>query len=144
MNKKEEIMKIVIDEAQKGLKESNAPFAAVVVDKNWNIVSKAHNMTKVNHDPTAHAEILALREAGIKNRSRDLSGYKIFTNAEPCAMCASAIVKTGIKEIYTGVLDKKIKDTELKAKDILKYAKEKILFEDGILEEEAKKLLDGR
>jgi tRNA(Arg) A34 adenosine deaminase TadA len=59
-------------------------------------------------------------------------------------MCTSAIIKSGIKEIYTGVLDKKIKDTELTAIDVIQKSKNKIYFETGVLKEEIKKQLKDR
>ena len=77
----------------------NGPFGAVIV-KNDKIISKAHNTVVNSNDPTAHAEINAIRLACQKLKTHDLSGCKIYTSCEPCPMCLSAIIWANIKDIY--------------------------------------------
>ena len=76
------------------------PFGAVIIDKSGNIVAKGNNMVLKNNDPTAHAEIVVIREACKKLNTYDLSDYILYTSCEPCPMCLSAIIWANIKEIY--------------------------------------------
>ena len=76
------------------------PFGAVITDKDGNIISVANNQVLKNNDPTAHAEVQAIREACKKLNTHDLSGYILYTSCEPCPMCLSAIIWANIKEVY--------------------------------------------
>ena len=78
------------------------PFGAVITDKDGNIISVANNQVLKNNDPTAHAEVQAIREACKKLNTHDLSGYILYTSCEPCPMCLSAIIWSNIKEVYYG------------------------------------------
>lgn len=100
MNKYIEIAK---NEAEKGInKGEGGPFGAVIVDKNGTIISKGNNKVIKEKDPTAHAEITAIREACKKLDTYDLSEYILYTSCEPCPMCLSAIIWSNIKEVYYG------------------------------------------
>lgn len=103
MNKDEEIMSIAIKEANLAFLEGEIPVGAVIVDKNYNIISKAHNKKEKLNDVTAHAEILAIKEAVKVTNSWRLNDYKIYVTMEPCLMCTSAILQSRIKEIIYGV-----------------------------------------
>ena len=76
------------------------PFGAVIVNKNGEIISKANNKVIINNDPTAHAEIVAIRQACQKLNTYDLSNCVLYTSCEPCPMCLSAIIWANIKEVY--------------------------------------------
>ena len=76
------------------------PFGAIIVDREGNIIAKGNNMVLANNDPTAHAEVTAIREACKKLGTYDLSGYALYTSCEPCPMCLSAIIWSNIKEVY--------------------------------------------
>jgi len=78
---------------------NGGPFGAVIV-KDGKIISKAHNTVIENFDPTAHAEVNAIREACKKLNTHDLSGCTLYASAEPCPMCLSAIIWANIKEVY--------------------------------------------
>ena len=69
-------------------------------DKEGNIISVANNQVIKNNDPTAHAEVQAIREACKKLNTHDLSGHVLYTSCEPCPMCLSAIIWANIKEVY--------------------------------------------
>ena len=112
MNKDEEIMSIAIKEANLAFLEGEIPVGAVIVDKNYNIVSKAHNKKEKLNDVTAHAEILAIKEAVKVTKSWRLNDYKIYVTMEPCLMCTSAILQSRIKEIIYGV-DSKFNELSL-------------------------------
>ena len=87
------------EEAEIGVeKGEGGPFGAVIVDKDYNIISRCHNMVLASNDPTNHAEIVAIREACRKLKTHDLTGYTIFSSCEPCPMCLSAIIWSNIKK----------------------------------------------
>ena len=96
-------MKKAICNAEKGiLNNEGGPFGAVIVDKMGNIISNGNNKVIMQNDPTAHAEIVAIREACKKLNKYDLSDYTIYTSCEPCPMCLSAIIWSNIKNVYYG------------------------------------------
>ena len=96
-----EYMKLAIEQAQKGVENNEGgPFGCVILDKNNNILSVANNMVLVNNDPTAHAEIIAIRKACTKLNTYDLSDCILYTTCEPCPMCLSAIIWANIKQVY--------------------------------------------
>ena len=98
MNKYMEIAK---ENAKKGIKNNEGgPFGAVITDKEGNIIANGNNKVLKNNDPTAHAEIVAIREACKKLNTYDLSEYILYTSCEPCPMCLSAIIWANIKEVY--------------------------------------------
>ena len=96
------LMELVQQEVGVAIAEGNSPFASVLTDQERNIIAKARNQQNTLNDPTAHSEILLLREAGKKLNTRKLKGYKIIVNAEPCSMCMSTIVKAYVEEVYYG------------------------------------------
>ena len=94
-------MEIAKQNAEKGIKRGDGgPFGAVIVDKEGNIISNGNNQVIKENDPTAHAEIVAIREACQKLNTYDLSRYILYTSCEPCPMCLSAIIWANIKEVY--------------------------------------------
>lgn len=96
-------MKIAKEQADKGIKENEGgPFGAVIIDKEGNIVSTGNNKVLLEKDPTAHAEIIAIRAACKKLNTYDLSEYILYTSCEPCPMCLSAIIWANVKEVYYG------------------------------------------
>lgn len=98
----EEFMKIAINEAKKGVKcGEGGPFGAVIVQEDT-VIAKAHNTVLKTNDPTAHAEINAIRLATHRLKSFDLSQCVLLTSSEPCPMCLSAIMWAGIKTVYYG------------------------------------------
>jgi len=95
-------MKIAKELANENL-ETNAggPFGACVV-KNGKIIGKGSNHVLANNDPTAHAEIMAIRDACKNINSYDLSDCELYTSCYPCPMCLSAIIWSNIKKVYYG------------------------------------------
>jgi len=95
-------MKIAYDEAVEGmLSNSGGPFGAVIVLDN-EIIATAHNRVLETKDPTAHAEVNAIREASKKLDSFDLSECTLYTTCKPCPMCLGAIFWARIKTVYYG------------------------------------------
>ena len=96
-------MKIAKENADKGIEnKEGGPFGAVITDKEGIIISNGNNKVIKNNDPTAHAEVVAIREACKKLNTYDLSEYILYTSCEPCPMCLSAIIWANIKEVYYG------------------------------------------
>lgn len=77
------------------------PFGAIIV-KDEMIIGRGHNQVLKNNDPTAHAEVLAIRDACKNLKTYDLSGCILYTSCYPCPMCLSATIWSNIKEIYYG------------------------------------------
>ena len=96
-------MKVAKEKADEGIKNGQGgPFGAVIVDKEGNIIAEGNNKVLKENDPTAHAEIVAIRNACKKLNTYDLSNYILYTSCEPCPMCLSAIIWSNIKEVYYG------------------------------------------
>jgi tRNA(Arg) A34 adenosine deaminase TadA len=87
-----------IEIASNAISEGGGPFGSVIV-KYGIIISEAFNRVVLNNDPTAHAEILAIRQASSVLRSHDLDGCALYSSCEPCPMCLGAIYWSGIKKV---------------------------------------------
>lgn len=97
-----QLMKLAIEEARKGFNRNHGgPFGAVIV-KDGVSIANAHNEVLKTNDPTAHAEILAIRRACALLESYDLSDCEIYSTSEPCPMCFSAIHWSRLKRLYFG------------------------------------------
>lgn len=94
----EYFMRLALAEA----KEGDAPYGAVIVKDNQ-VMAVAHNTVSRDNDPSAHAEINAIRSLTAKLKNPSLEGYSIYTTGEPCPMCATACVWSGLSEIVYGV-----------------------------------------
>lgn len=94
-------MQIAIDEAARNIDNGGGPFGAVVV-LNGQIVGRGSNKVTLTNDPTAHAEILAIRDACGHLSTFELKNCELYTSCEPCPMCLSAIYWARISRIYYG------------------------------------------
>jgi len=139
--KKELLMKEALVQAKKALKKGEVPIGAVVVLGD-EIIGKGHNQPITKKDPTAHAEIIALKEASNRLDNYRLNEAIIYTTLEPCLMCAGALVHARIKKIIFAAQDTKsgvvVNNGGLIQSEFLNH---KVSFEGGILEKEASKLL---
>lgn len=99
--KKEDFMRKAIELSIENVKNGGGPFGAVIV-KDGEIVATGVNRVTANHDPTAHAEVSAIRAACQKLDTFDLSGCEIYTSCEPCPMCLGAIYWAHLDKIYYG------------------------------------------
>ena len=100
-------MQTALEEARAAGLRGEVPVGAVIVAPNGTIVARAGNRTRELNDPTAHAEILALRAACAAARSERLPGHDLYVTLEPCPMCASAISQARIARLYYGAADPK-------------------------------------
>ena len=82
------------------INKEGGPFGAVVVDDKGQIISNGNNQVLKKHDPTAHAEVVAIRNACKVLGTHDLSNCVLYTSCEPCPMCLSAIIWANIKKVY--------------------------------------------
>ncbi|MDD5524887.1 MAG: tRNA adenosine(34) deaminase TadA [Smithella sp.] len=101
-----DFMRIALEEAQKAYSCGEVPVGAVLVHKG-NILARAHNSPIENNDPSAHAEILVLRQAGEKIGNYRLDGAGLYVTLEPCIMCAGAIVQARLTRVIFGTRDPK-------------------------------------
>jgi tRNA(adenine34) deaminase len=95
-------------EAEKAAEMGEVPVGAVITDKLGNILAVAGNRTLVDHDPTAHAEMITIREVAAKLGSERLVDCDMYVTLEPCAMCAAAISFARIRRLYYGASDEKM------------------------------------
>ena len=102
---KKEFMNEAIQEAILARNKGEIPIGAVIV-KDGIIISRAHNLKEIFNDVTAHAEILAIKEASNKLGDWRLDGAEMYVTLEPCPMCASAIVQSRISKVYIGTFNK--------------------------------------
>ncbi len=99
-------MKLALEEAHKAAQEQEVPVGAVAV-LDGELVAQEHNRSIQLHDPTGHAEILVLREAGQKLSNYRLKNLEIYVTLEPCAMCAGALLWARIQRLVFGARDEK-------------------------------------
>ena len=99
-------MKLALEEAHKAAQEQEVPVGAVAV-LDGELVAREHNRSIQLHDPTGHAEILVLREAGQKLSNYRLKTLEIYVTLEPCAMCAGALLWARIQRLVFGARDEK-------------------------------------
>ncbi len=95
-------MQEVILEADSGIRQGHGgPFGTVIV-RDGKIIGRGHNRVLKDHDPSAHGEITAIRDAGKNTGSHDLSGSVLYTTGEPCPMCLFACRWANIEKVYYG------------------------------------------
>lgn len=121
-----EYMNNALEEAFFGIEQNHGgPFGAIIVDKEGKIITRGHNMVLSSNDPTAHAEIIAIRNASKKLNTYDLSNCTLYTSCEPCPMCLSAIIWANIKEVYYGCTKEDAENIGFRDNIIYDYLKKK-------------------
>jgi tRNA(Arg) A34 adenosine deaminase TadA len=133
-------MRLALEEAKKG----DAPYGAVIVKDNA-VIATGYNTVKRDSDPSAHAEINVIRSLTTKIRNPSLEGYTIYTTGEPCPMCATACVWTGISEIVYGasiqdLIEISQSQINLSCEEIIAKGFRKIKVTKGILKAECLQL----
>jgi len=136
-----EFMKSALDEAHAAGSRGEVPIGAIVV-LNEKIVASAGNRTILDCDPTAHAEVIALREAARKIGNHRLLGTTLYATVEPCAMCAGAMIQARISRLVYGADDPKAGAVR-SCFSILKHEKlnHRVDVTSGVLAEESVELL---
>jgi len=103
----ETAMTVALGEAVRALETGDVPVGAIVVDAEGAVVGSGRNEREATGDPTAHAEIVALRDAATNAGSWNLSGHTLVVTLEPCVMCAGAILNSRIERVVFGAWDEK-------------------------------------
>lgn len=138
----EQFMRIAIERAAAAIEFDEVPIGACLVDENGEVVAASFNRTITDCDPTAHAEILALREAAKKIGNYRLTDTTLYTTIEPCVMCAGALVNARVKRLVYGAADERFGAVEtlfrLCDNDSLNHRLE---ITSGVLAAECRKLM---
>jgi tRNA(adenine34) deaminase len=100
-------MEIALTEARAAADRGEVPVGAVIIAPGGEVLAAAGNRTRELHDPTAHAEVLAIRAACAKTGSDRLPGHDLYVTLEPCPMCAAAISAARVARLYYGASDPK-------------------------------------
>ena len=138
---KNSFMEEALIEAKKALKKGEVPVGAVVVLEE-NVIGRGYNQSITKNDPTAHAEIMALRDAAMNLKNYRLKDTLVYTTLEPCLMCAGALVHARIKKLIYSASDPKSGVIESNGNLIQSaFLNHKISYEGGILKEESSEIL---
>ena len=140
----EEWMRLAVAAARQAAEKGEVPVGAVIVDANGDLLSESSNLTITNTDPTAHAEILALREAGRKIGNYRLVGATVYSTIEPCVMCAGALVNARVARLVFGAHDERFGAVEthfqLCSSSLLNHRVEIV---SGILADQCRELMQS-
>lgn len=141
MDRHEYYMREALKEAKLAGKKGEVPVGAVVVLQD-EIIGRGHNQREIGDDPTAHAEIVAIREAGKKLQSWRLTGAVLYVTLEPCPMCAGAMLQSRVERVVYGLDDPKAGSAGSLI-NILQFPgfNHSVKIIGGILAEESQKLL---
>jgi tRNA(adenine34) deaminase len=128
--------------AKSALTAGDVPVGAVIINKDGVIVGKGFNEREANNDPTAHAEVVAIRNAAARLQNSRLDGCTLIVTLEPCAMCAGAIAQSRISKLIFGAWDEKAGAVG-SVWDVLRDPRSifKVEVTSGILEDECAALL---
>jgi tRNA(adenine34) deaminase len=136
-----DFMKIALEEAESGYRRSEVPIGAVLVREGI-VLARAHNSPIANNDPSAHAEMLVLRQAGEKLGNYRLACTELYVTIEPCVMCAGAIVHARVERVIFGARDPKC-GAVVSLYNIFddKRLNHQVKITDGILREECGEII---
>lgn len=137
----DKFMAEALKEAERAFSLGEVPVGAVIV-KDGQIIARGHNLTETAADPTAHAEIIAIRKAAEVLGGWRLIGCSLYVTVEPCAMCAGAMIWSRIENLYIGAMDPKAGACgsvfNIPVEEKLNH---KIHVETGLMEEECSQLM---
>lgn len=107
MQNNDELMRLALDVARIAPQTGDIPVGAIIVNGEGVVVGKGFNEREANNDPTAHAEVVAIRSAASRLQKSRLDGCTLIVTLEPCAMCAGAIAQSRISKVIYGAWDEK-------------------------------------
>ena len=142
-NKIEKVMKLVMEEVKIAIHEGNSPFATFLLDREGNIIYKAHNTSNYDTDPTAHAEINLIRMACKELNTKDLSNYILISNAWSCSMCMSAAIKAKITNYIFVTRSESNMNPNITIYDIKDKTKNSLNIMTGVLENDCRKQIEN-
>lgn len=137
-------MRIAISAARDALGFGEVPIGACLVGDNEALIATGFNRTITDSDPTAHAEIVAIRSASAALGNYRLTGTTLYTTIEPCVMCAGALVNARIERLVFGAADERFGAVETRFRlcdnDLLNH---RIEIDSGLLAAECRELMQG-
>lgn len=133
-------MRVAMEEARKSSANGEVPVGAVVVFENM-VLSKAHNETVQRDDPTAHAEIMAIRKACEIKKNYRIPGCDLYVTLEPCAMCLGTVIQARIRKLVFGAYDPKSGAVESIMKFPFDKMNHRVEIKGGVLAEECGNIL---
>lgn len=138
----EQYMRLALEQASKALAIAEVPIGACLIDSDGNLLAAGFNRTIADNDPTAHAEIAAIRTAAERIGNYRLVGTTLYTTIEPCVMCAGALVNARVKRLVYGAADDRFGAVETRFRlcdaDVLNHRLE---IAAGILADECRALM---
>ena len=142
MQNNEELMRLALDVARIAPQTGDIPVGAIVINSDGVVIGKGFNEREANNDPTAHAEVVAIRSAAARLQNSRLDGCTLIVTLEPCAMCAGAIAQSRISKLIFGAWDEKAGAVG-SVWDVLRDPRSifKVEVSSGILEDECAALL---
>ena len=142
MQNSEELMRLAIDVAKSATRTGDVPVGAIVINSDGVLIGRGFNEREANNDPTAHAEIVAIRNASSRLQNSRLDGCTLIVTLEPCAMCAGAIAQSRISKVIFGAWDEKAGAVG-SIWDVLRDPRSifKVEVSAGVLEDECAELL---
>ena len=134
-------MEIAFSEAKLAFLKDEVPVGALIADREGQIFAKTRNKNIELNDPTAHAEILAIRKTCKELKSNKLFGYSIYVTLQPCEMCLHAIINSRISNLYYGASDMENEELQIKYKSFAENKNLKIDIYPSINEKKCSDLL---
>lgn len=139
-DKELDYMRLALQEARKGATKGEVPVGAILVHDD-EIIGQAHNQVIAHNDPTAHAEILAIKQACITKGNYRMPGSVLYVTLEPCAMCLGAIVQARVSQIVYGAYDPKSGAVESIMNFPFERTNHRVLIRSGLMAEECGRIL---
>jgi tRNA(adenine34) deaminase len=142
MQNNEELMRAALDVARIASQTGDVPVGAIVINAEGVVIGRGFNEREANNDPTAHAEVVAIRNAAARLQKSRLDGCTLIVTLEPCAMCAGAIAQSRISKVVFGAWDEKAGAVG-SVWDVLRDPRSifKVEVTSGVLESECAELL---
>jgi tRNA(adenine34) deaminase len=136
----EHYIRLAMAQAELAAQTGNAPFGAVIVDALGEVVAAEHNRVREALDPSAHAEINAIRVAYGRVRRSTLEGYRLYVNKEPCPMCLVCAIEAKLSAVFYGDPDDGSASVAVPTAEIVRRAAvdHRVLMHGGILAEETR------
>lgn len=144
MRSDEFYMHRALDQAHEAAAAGEVPVGAVVVDAHGEIIGAGYNAPVSSHDPSAHAEVRALREAATRLGNYRLAGCTLYVTLEPCMMCSGAVVHARLTRLVYGAAEPKTGMIESRANLLAQpWHNHRVIIEGGVLAGRAKQLLQA-
>lgn len=135
LSEHDRLMNLLYEEVEIAIEEGNSPFAAIITDSQNNILAKTHNQVNTKQLIIAHAEMEAIRMACEVVGNKKLNDCILYVNAESCAMCAGAIIKSGITHVFYGAPHESGSSPDVYLREINEKAHPKLQIEGGIMKD---------